>query len=367
MSLRAGDFHEFAVTQNHASSLSNISALKGSLCIYSTDGGPLGDVTDIGAGAVSCEQVTRYSIGIDLGGTNLRAAAIAEDGAVLGKRSGRTEVEEGPHEVLADMADAASSLRDEFGPGRLAGIGAGVPGNIDMANGIVARWSNVPSFNGCPMRAELSRRLGTSVFLENDANAAALGEHWMGAGRGAEDMVLLTIGTGIGGGIVTGGRILHGHAGMAAEIGHMTVVPNGNPCGCGNRGCVEKHASASAVAALGRLAGLGHNVTAKEVDDLAVQGNAVAQAIYRSAGEALGIAIASLINIFNAPLYLIGGGMSAGWDRFAPAMLAEVERRSLTYRLTKSTTRIERAALGGDAGLYGAASLALADCGPASR
>jgi len=301
----------------------------------------------------------RYSIGIDLGGTNLRAAAIAQDGGVLRKVSGSTPVEAGPEAVLADMARSAASLREEFGTDNLAGIGAGVPGNIDMARGVVERWNNAPAFNGCAMRDELSRRLGTAVFLENDANAAALGEHWMGAGRGVNDLVLLTIGTGIGGGIVSGGRILHGHKGMAAELGHITVVPNGNPCGCGNRGCLEKHASATAVATMARLAGLGKDLSAKDVEEMAVQGNAVARAIYASAGEALGIALAALINIFNAPLYLIGGGMSAGWNCFAPAMLAEIERRSLTYRLTRATTRIERTGLGADAGLYGAASLGL--------
>jgi glucokinase len=303
--------------------------------------------------------MTKYSIGIDLGGTNLRAAAIAQDGRVLGKISGSTPVEAGPESILADMARSAASLREQFGTDNLAGIGAGVPGNIDMARGVVERWNNVPTFNGCAMRDELSRLLGSAVFLENDANAAALGEHWMGAGRGVDDLVLLTLGTGIGGGIVLGGRILHGHKGMAAELGHITVVPNGNPCGCGNRGCVEKHASATAVAVMAHLAGLGKNLSARDVEELAVQGDAVAQAIFRSAGESLGIAVAALINIFNFPLYLIGGGMSAGWDCFAPAMLAEVERRSLTYRLTKATTRIERAALGADAGLFGAASLAL--------
>lgn len=301
----------------------------------------------------------RYSIGIDLGGTNLRAAAVREDGTLLKKISGSTPVEEGPQAVLADMARAAGQLRSEFGSARLAGIGAGVPGNIDMATGVIVRWSNVPSFDGCAMRQELNDRLGAPVFLENDANAAALGEYWMGAGRGINDLVLLTIGTGIGGGIISGGRILHGRDGMAGELGHITVVPNGNPCGCGNRGCVEKHASASAVAAMARLAGLGPDLSAKEIADLAAQGNAMACEIYRSAGEALGIAIAALVNIFNFPLYLIGGGMSEGWNVFAPAMLAEVERRSLTYRLTKAATRIERAALGADAGLYGAASLAL--------
>jgi glucokinase len=301
----------------------------------------------------------RYSIGIDLGGTNLRAAAIAQDGTVLRKVSGSTPVDEGPRAVLADMARAAAELRGEFGAANLVGIGAGVPGNLDMAQGVVVLWNNVPSFNGCAMRQELSDRLGTPVFVENDANAAALGEHWMGAGRGVDDLVLLTMGTGIGGGVISGGRILHGRNGMAGELGHITVVPNGNPCGCGNRGCVEKHASATAIAAMARLAGLGPDLSAKDVADLAAQGDATACAIYRNAGETLGIALAALINIFNFPLYLIGGGMSAGWDAFAPAMLAEVERRSLTFRLTKATTRIERAALGGDAGLYGAASLAL--------
>lgn len=303
----------------------------------------------------------RYSIGIDLGGTNLRAAAIADDGRVLRKISGTTPVEAGPEAILTDMSQAAAGLREEFGADKLAGIGAGVPGNIDIAQGIVERWNNVPSFNRCPMRRELSRRLGTSVFLENDANSAALGEHWMGAGRGVDDLVLLTIGTGIGGGILSNGHILHGHKGMAAELGHITVVPNGNPCGCGNRGCVEKHASATAVAMMAQLAGLGRDLSARDVEKIATEGNPIAQAIYSSAGEAIGIALAALINIFNFPLYLIGGGMSAGWNSFAPAMLAEVERRSLTYRLTQATTRIERAALGGDAGLYGAASLALSE------
>jgi glucokinase len=171
-------------------------------------------------------------------------------------------------------------------------------------------------------------------------------------------MILLTLGTGVGGGIIMDGEILHGHIGMAGELGHMTVVPNGNPCGCGNRGCLEKHASATAVIAMARLMGLG-DMSPVEVDRLAEEGNERAQAIWQSMGEALGIGLATLINVFNAPLYLLGGGVSAAWDHFAPAMFAEIERRSFTYRLTKETTKISRATLGGDAGLYGAASLTL--------
>ncbi|MBZ5636103.1 MAG: ROK family protein [Acidobacteriia bacterium] len=308
-----------------------------------------------------------YSIGIDLGGTNLRAAAIDKDGKMLGKISGSTPVAEGPGPVVDDMAQSVEKLREQFGRDHLAGIGAGVPGNIDMAKGVIVGWGNMPIFNGYPMRDELSKRLNTRVILENDANAAALGEKWMGAGRGVEDLVLLTLGTGIGGGIIVDGRILHGQIGMAGEIGHMTISPNGNPCGCGNRGCVEKHASATAVSAMARLLGLGHDLTAKEVYDLARNvddpRNARAREIFRVMGEALGIALASLINIFNFPLYLLGGGVVAAWEFFAPAMIEEVERRSFTYRSTLKTapTRIEAAKLGGDAGLFGAACLPLED------
>lgn len=299
-----------------------------------------------------------YSIGVDLGGTNLRAAAFDQAGRLLKKVSGSTPVEAGPEAVITDMVRSAEGLRAEFGAAELAGIGVGVPGNIEMATGRVLAWNNVPSFNGYPTRDVLSERLSTTVILENDANCAALGEHWMGAGRGVEDLVMLALGTGIGGGIILRGEILRGYIGMAAELGHITVVPNGNPCGCGNRGCLEKHASATAIAAMARNVGLGE-VTSERVAELAAGGDRRAQDIFQSAGEALGIGVAALINIFNAPLYLLGGGVSAAWDQFAPAMLAEIERRSLTYRLTRASTRVERATLGGDGGLYGAASLAL--------
>src|SRR5207253_8169174 len=122
---------------------------------------------------------------------------------------------------------------------------------------------------GLSIRDELNRRLGTTVCLENDANAAAMGEKWMGAGRDVDDLVLLTLGTGVGGGIISGGRVLRGFVGMAGELGHITVVPNGNPCGCGNQGCLEKHASATAVTAMARLMQLGQELSPKDVADLA--------------------------------------------------------------------------------------------------
>jgi glucokinase len=203
----------------------------------------------------------------------------------------------------------------------------------------------------------IEEQLGTSIFLENDANAAALGEKWIGAGRDVNDLVLLTLGTGIGGGIVSGGKVLHGFLGMAGELGHMTVMPDGNPCGCGNYGCLEKHASATAIVGMARMLHLGEGITAKGVYELATEGNERAKMIFHTMGTTLGIALANLINIFNFPLYLLSGGVVAGWDQFAPAMMGEIHRRSFGFR--HSRTRIEKATLGNEAGLFGAAYLPL--------
>jgi glucokinase len=302
--------------------------------------------------------MAEYSIGIDLGGTNLRAAAIDRSGKMLDKIGGATDFEKGREAVLGDIVFAISTLRGKHSSGALAGIGVGVPGFIRMKEGFITNSNNLPYLENFPVRDELSKRLGTPVILENDANAAALGEKWIGAGKEVDDLVLLTLGTGVGGGIISGGRVLRGSVGMAGELGHTTVVPNGNPCGCGNRGCLEKHASATAVVAMAHMMHLGENLTAKDVGDLAGQPGEVgdkARAIWQSMGEALGIALATLVNTFNFPLYLLSGGVLPAWQYFAPEMLKTVERRSFTYRA--SQTRIEKAALGNEAGLFGAAYL----------
>jgi glucokinase len=300
-------------------------------------------------------MTAEYSIGLDLGGTNLRAAAVTRDGKMLDSVSGKTAYSAGREAILSEMVDEIATLRDRLGKSSLAGIGVAVPGFISLKDGVIGNSNNLASLENFPIRDELSRRLGTPVILENDANAAALGEKWIGTGREVDDLVLLTLGTGVGGGIVSGGKVLRGYLGMAGELGHITVVPNGNPCGCGNRGCVEKHASATAVTAMAKLLGLGDALTSKEVADLALAGNEKAQTIFIATGEALGIVLAMLVNTFNFPLYLLSGGVIAGWDLFAPAMLEETRKRSYTYRTTRP--RIEKAALGNQAGLYGAARL----------
>jgi glucokinase len=245
------------------------------------------------------EQNPRYSIGVDLGGTNLRAAAIDSTGRMLGKVAGQTQLSAGPDAVVRDMVAAIVKLRSEFGEDRRAGVGIGSPGIIVMETGMIMETPNLPGFEGFPLRDRVNRALGAPVILENDANAAALGEKWVGAGKDVDDLILLTLGTGIGGGGIHRGEIMHGAVGMAGELGHIRVVPNGNPCACGNCGCLEKHASATAVVTMARLMGLGSDLTAEDVCRLAAAGNPRAREVWRVAGQALGAALVSLINIFN--------------------------------------------------------------------
>ena len=297
-----------------------------------------------------------YSIGVDLGGTNLRAAAVNETGKVLERVSVPAHYDAGRMQVVSEIVATIGKVRDRIPRGMLRGVGIGVPGFIDIEKGIVVGSSNLPGFNDFPVRDEIQKHLGIPIILENDANAAALGEKWIGAGQNVNDLILLTLGTGIGGGVISRGKILHGSHGMAGEFGHMTVFPDGNPCGCGNTGCLEKHASATAIAAMGRMMHFGQEInTAEDVFRLAQAGNERAHWVFQAMGRALGIALASLINAFNFPLYLLSGGPLPAWDFFAPSMLAEVHKRSFTF--ARTGTRIEKALLGADAGLLGAAYL----------
>jgi glucokinase len=244
-----------------------------------------------------------------------------------------------------------------------------------MHTGMVRQSPNLPDWIDYPAQSVIEKQLGTRVFLENDANAAALGEKWLGAARDFDDMAMLTLGTGVGGGIVLGGRIWRGMTGMAGELGHMAVEPDGVPCKCGNHGCLEQYASATAVVRMAKEAiaggakGLVQAATdpefsAKAVYNLAVQGDEDAQKIFRRVGRALGIALSSMVNALNLPMYVVGGGVSSAWDAFAPSIFEELRWRSMVYKATApesagagDKTLITRALLGSDAGLYGAARL----------
>src|SRR6266404_58142 len=199
--------------------------------------------------------MNKFSIGVDLGGTNLRIAAVDEHGALVEKITLGTKVSLGRDHVIADMCDAIQRMSEKFkNSAPLLGIGIGVPGIIDMQTGLVRESPNLPDWVDYPARAAIEQCLKTVVILENDANVAALGEKWLGAAKDYDDMAMLTLGTGVGGGLVLGGTIWRGANGMAGEFGHTTVEPDGHICGCGNHGCLEQYASATAVVRLAREA-----------------------------------------------------------------------------------------------------------------
>lgn len=332
-----------------------------------------------------------YSIGVDMGGTNLRIAAITTEGQLLEKITLGVKVALGRDYVIGEMCEAIHRLTEQYrGTGRFVGAGIGVPGIIDMERGMMRMSANLPGWSDYPVRDEIERRLGARVFLDNDANVAALGEKWLGAGREADNMAMITLGTGIGGAIVLNGKIFYGMSGMAGEFGHVTIEPNGVPCGCGNHGCAERYASATAVVRMAReaidsgrapelakAASSDAEFSAKSVYNLALQGNVDAQRIFQRFGEALGMLMADLVNILDLDMFVIGGGVVSAWDAFAPKMFAELRERSLVYaasapddppgkkegasaqiaNYSRKKTIITQALLGSDAGLYGAARL----------
>ncbi|MGO9864696.1 MAG: ROK family protein [Terriglobales bacterium] len=333
----------------------------------------------------------KFAIGVDLGGTNLRIAAVDETGTLIEKVTIGTKVSLGRDQVIDNMCDAIQRLSEKCkDSGPLLGIGIGVPGIIDNQTGLLRESPNLPGWADYPVRAEIERRLKTIVVLENDANVAALGEKWLGAARDYSDMAMITLGTGVGGGLVFEGKIWDGANGMAGEWGHATVEPDGHPCGCGNQGCLEQYASATAVVrmareaiaangapALARAANSDPEFSAKSIFNLAIQGDEDARRIFRQVGRSLGIMLSTLVNTLNLPIYVIGGGAASAWEAFSPAMFEQLRRRSLVYAATAPDdpaarkegasavvkpgpghkTIITQALLGSDAGLYGAARL----------
>ena len=321
-----------------------------------------------------------FAIGVDLGGTNLRVAVVEEQGTLLEKVTISTKLLRTPERLVSAMCENIEELAGRFRPsGRLHGIGVGIPGIIDLHTGVLRESPNLPGWHDYPIREEIERRLGARVILENDANVAAMGEFWLGAGRGFDSMFMFTLGTGIGGGIILDGAIWHGMTGMAGEPGHMTFDPDGPPCACGNNGCLEQFAGANGVLRMareainaGRAPELARTerenggLTPKLVYQLSTQGDEVARGIYRTASKALGTAIAAMINALNLPLFVVGGGVAGAWEAFSPYIYEEVRRRSFVYRATAppegklmppGRTHITHALLGADSGLYGAARL----------
>lgn len=328
-----------------------------------------------------------FTIGVDLGGTNLRIAAYSGGTDFLETIALPTRMSEGRDVVIDDMCAAIRQLRQKFSrEASLVGVGIGTPGPLELPIGRLRKLPNFPGWDGFDLRKAVEGRIGMHVSLARDANLAALAESKFGQGKnlGLDSMYMLTLGTGVGNGIILGGKIFNGMNGMSGEGGHATVWPLGPLCGCGNHGCVEVFASATAVHRMAReriasgnapgLAALGRlnpSFTARDVADLAASGDPVARHIFENVGEALGIALAAMIDILNLPLYVIGGGMTDAWNLFSPRLFAEIESRSYVYQLNNGKedefgyqsrmTHVVPAQLGAEAGLLGACLLPLTE------
>jgi len=316
-----------------------------------------------------------YSIGVDLGGTNLRIASYVDGIEFLDIIRVPTQLAEGRDQVVRNMCEAIDALAArKYGSRRLAGIGIGTPGPLELPNGILRNPPNLPGWDGFNLRLAVEATLGRAVEIESDANVAALAEQKLGAGRthGIDSLCVLTLGTGVGSGLIFNGQIWHGATGMGGEAGHVIVQDaNGAPCGCGGYGCLEQYASATAVMRMAREStGDSPAVTAHDLAVLARSGDATAAKVFQRVGHALAIALTGLINTLNLPLYLLGGGVCEAWDLFAPTMFRELHSRSYVYRLTQpdvlepiifepQKTYILGAQLGTSAGLLGACLLPL--------
>ena len=311
----------------------------------------------------------RVVIGVDLGGTNLRTGLLSSEGDILDKRKEATYASEGWKKVVQRLTQNIERLLAIAVHRGLsvAAVGVGAPGVIQVDRGVVVKSPNFPDWNNLPLKDELEKALNLPVTIENDANAAALGEQWRGAGSGIGSMILLTLGTGVGGGIVLNNQIWHGADGMAGEIGHMTILPDGRLCGCGNTGCLEMYASARGIVQSYREAGGASvmngaaEITSAQVYQAAREGDALAVWVMQDMGRMLGIGIANLINIFNPEMVVIGGGVKDAWPLFIDTTKAEIRKRA--FEVPAERTEIVPSRLGDDAGMVGAAAVALQKIG----
>lgn len=320
-------------------------------------------------------QRDRYVIGIDLGGTNIVAGVMPEQGGrTLAVRTTPTRAELGAEGVIARIValaeESISEALAETGAARedFAGFGIGAPGPIDLATGIVRVAPNL-GWENVALRDLVAARLGMAGAIDNDANCATLGEWWLGAARGARHVVGLTIGTGIGGGLVLDGRIYHGASGVAGEVGHTTIDSNGRRCPCGNYGCLEAYTSGLAIAELTREAlesgetstlpervgGDLSRITAQVVYDAADDGDTLAKLIVRQTAAFLGAGVANLLNIFNPEVVVIAGGVTRAGDSLFDPLRAEVKRRA--FRSAVEACRIVPGELPGTAGVVGAIAM----------
>lgn len=308
-------------------------------------------------------------VGVDLGGTAIKVGICNQEGKLLQTYEGPTETSKGVDTVIGNIEKYVRHIVEQspYSWDQLAGIGAGVAGFTNIREGIIIFAPNV-GFKDVPIRALLEERLGKPVKIDNDANVAALGEAWSGAGRGVDNCVCYTLGTGVGGGIIVNGKIYQGSNGMAGELGHITVVPDleAIQCGCGKMGCLETVSSATGIIRMAKDAvergdrtslALVDNIAAKEVFDAAKAGDEVALRIIKRAAYYLGKSMASVAAVLNPEAFIVGGGVSKAGEILFNEVRAVFNQ--LTPEPLQRGVRIVPAELGNDAGVVGAAGLHL--------
>jgi glucokinase len=312
-------------------------------------------------------------VAVDLGGTQIRAALCGIDGQIFRRVARLTEAKEGPDAVIARIFEAITEAIGDVPVADVAGIGVGAPGPLNPITGVVLEAPNLPGWCNVPLRTLVSERFARPTFLGNDANVAALAEYQYGAGRGIRDMIYLTLSTGIGSGIIVDGRMLLGAEGLAAEAGHMIILPNGPVCGCGAHGCLEALAAGPAIArdvvtkiksgkksrVIKLVDGDLNKVDAKVVNVAAQLGDKVAITAFRHAGTYLGIGIANLLRLFNPRMVVLGGSVTKAGPLLFDPMHEAIKANTLPFYW--EGLAITAAALGDDVGLLGAAALAVTE------
>jgi len=313
-------------------------------------------------------------IGVDLGATNINSLLMSEDGEVLARDFRPSLGYQGKEKVLSQIFSSIKTLQKEgkkSGVSSFLGIGVGSPGPLSVSKGIIYHSPNIPGWENIPLVDILQKEFNLAVFLENDANAAALGEWWRGAGKGINYLFLLTLGTGIGGGIIIDGNVYHGAWDVGAELGHMVIKEGGMSCGCGARGCLEAYASATGVVKR-TISAIKHNhktiitrliqndlnnLTCELVFKAAKQGDELALWIVEETGRYLGIGVGSLINILNPQIVILAGGMIKAGD----ILLKQVKKYAMLNSLKASREKVEivPAKLGENSGAIGAVATVL--------
>ena len=312
-------------------------------------------------------------LAIDLGGTKIFAAIISNTGQVLAKKRYPTLADEGPQSVIGRVFSAIDHLLSQrnINPSQLASISIAAAGAIDVKKGLITSSPHLPNWHDVPLRNIVKEKYKVNAFLINDASAAALGEHHFGAGQGVDNLILLAVGTGIGGGIIINSRLYSGTNGSAGEVGHTTIDVNGPRCSCGNTGCLEALVSGTAVTkeAINRInqgeksslaeivKGKTENITAEKISNAAQDGDSLASEIILKAATYLGLGLANLVNIFNPEMIIIGGGIAKIGDPLLNPARQIVRERA--FQLSAQAAQIVPAQLGDDAGVLGAAIFAV--------